>query len=70
MDPQAQQAQTARKIANIVIALAGAVAVLPPIPIFKGWDSTHIALLIMAIAGGAGYINTPRFPKAKPTEEE
>lgn len=41
-------------VAGILFALAGVVASLPPIPVWREWDSTHIATLILAVAGGAG----------------
>ena len=39
---------------GILFAVAGAVAAMPPIPVFRDWNSQHIALLIVAVAGGAG----------------
>lgn len=42
-------------VAGILFALAGVVASLPPFPVWRDWNSAHIAMLISALAGGAGF---------------
>ena len=41
--------------AGVLFAVAGVVASLPPIPVFRDWTSAHIAAIIAAVAGGMGF---------------
>lgn len=49
------KADSKTTVAGILFALAGVVASLPPFPVWRDWNSTHIAMLISALAGGAGF---------------
>lgn len=41
--------------AGLLFAVAGVVASLPPIPVYRDWNSSHLAMIVAAIAGGAGF---------------
>lgn len=40
--------------AGILFTLAGVVASLPPVPVWRDWNSVHVATLVAALAGGTG----------------
>lgn len=39
---------------GLLFTVAGVIATFPPIPIFREWNSQHLAALVAVLAGGAG----------------
>lgn len=41
--------------AGVLFAVAGVVASLPPVPVYRDWNSVHVAMIVAAVSGGLGF---------------